>query len=136
VVAMIMAPVSKTAREYVRSERMRRGITQKQMADHMGIALRTYTDWENGRTKTIKGHLLGLALGYLQAPPDVIARLMVSTPEADITSQEIVNQIETLPPDEQERQRQEATELIDELLSDPKKFGKWLGYGERLREED
>lgn len=38
-------------------------------------------------------------------------------------------------PDEREAKRQQAIALIDDLLPDPEKIDRLLGYGERLREE-
>jgi transcriptional regulator with XRE-family HTH domain len=50
--------------EVLKAWRARRGITQKQAAEELGVGMRTYQKWENGERKT--SHL----------PPDNIFKLL------------------------------------------------------------
>lgn len=61
-------------RDYLRSIRVSRGISQDELADNIGISRQKLMRWENGKTSTIAGEVLILAIAYLKIPfTDILA---------------------------------------------------------------
>ena len=54
--------------EDVKATRIKKGLTQKAMADHFEIPLRTVSDWERG----------------LRNPPEWVCKLLVNAMNADL----------------------------------------------------
>ncbi len=125
-------------RWYVRGAREARGMSQDAVAKATGLALRSYTDWELGRTDEIKTGPLMRALDVLRAPAEHIKRLVLADEdgeEAQALVRGLIAELERLPAEAREARTQRAVALIDELLTDPQRLDRWIGYGERLREE-
>jgi hypothetical protein len=65
------------------------------------------------------------------------------TLEDDVISEEVaracalerIKRIRISPPEEQNERRRQADDLVEQLISQPRKLDLWLGYGLRLLEE-
>ena len=71
-------------RAYVRAIREARGISQASAAKALEIGLRTYTDWENGRTVDFKFRNMARLASVIGASVEEIADLELSASSADI----------------------------------------------------
>jgi transcriptional regulator with XRE-family HTH domain len=60
-------------RGYVKTLRVKRGATQAELAEHIGMPLTTYKDWERGVTKDIKTPFLLRAVQFLRGSIDQVA---------------------------------------------------------------
>lgn len=66
-------------RGYLRKLRRSQGISQEELARHMGLSRRALIDWEMGRTRTIKSGALFGAVSFLRASVDVVRSLLTDT---------------------------------------------------------
>lgn len=116
-------------RAYIVTLRKERGRTIDDVADAIKMPRRTYIEWEQGRTKDIKTPFAMRAVRFLMGSIEHLEELDEMTQEqARELALEVVK-------GESSSQRERALALIDELLADPVKLNRWLGYGERLAEE-
>ena len=52
-------------RTYIRELRKRRNVSQKELADHIGLSLRAFSDWETGKSDDLKAMLFIKAILFL-----------------------------------------------------------------------
>lgn len=120
-----------------------RGMTQTQLAARLGELLNREVDvttiWrlETGRQRP-SGEMLTALLDVLCGNFDDVRRLQRDRKATEETGRRFAHEWLTngrSTPDSYDVRRQRAIALIDELLSDPTKLDRWLGYGDRLLEE-
>jgi transcriptional regulator with XRE-family HTH domain len=72
-------------RGYLRRLRQERHVSQKDLAEHIGLSRRALIDWETGKTRTIKSEPLYQAVEYLDGSADQINELLgqLEVTEAD-----------------------------------------------------
>jgi transcriptional regulator with XRE-family HTH domain len=106
-----------TVGDQIRSARHRRQWTQKQLADAVGVNVKTVDNWENGRTspKNRLGaveEVLGLRLGDEPTEPEELTsadpRIMAILRNPVFTDEERAWMIEALPPRREPRQQSES----------------------------
>jgi len=121
---------------YIQGLRKQRGLTQQALAAKAGVGQNYIWRVETGDIKRPSNHHMTALMRALQGNMEEVSRLMAQNGhDEEQIDDEAVAHIETLPPNERERMRQEALELIDEFLSHPRKLDKWLSYGEGLRDK-
>ncbi len=130
----MMTVSSDAVRTYIRTVREARKISQGQVAARAGLSLRAYANWERKHTASIKPRQLMRVVDFLKVPTSHIKRLLSDKSSEEAGHQlarEIIAQIESLPPNEREAQRQHAIAVIDELLNQSL-LDRVLGYAEGL----
>lgn len=73
--AQAMSMSANALRGYVRTLRIGRGATQAEVAEAVGMPLRTYKDWEYGVTKDIKTPYLLRAVRFLRGSLEQVAEI-------------------------------------------------------------
>lgn len=111
-----------TLEHFIRRHRSRLRMTQQELADVMQMNNRSVSDWETGRTVPGRDALAKLATVF-KISLDEFRRFIRD------------DDTEKLSPDQVARKEQ-AVQLIDELLADPQKLDEWVEYGEYLRARD
>lgn len=76
-------PTNDALRVYMRVLRKGRDKTQAEFADAIGLSLRAYTDWERGRTRTVKDNVLSRMVDVLGAKPEHITALLEGSVSLD-----------------------------------------------------
>ncbi len=71
-----MTAVTDGMRAYLREVRIQRGISQRALAEAMGLSLRALIDWESGKTDDLKSTSLFRATSFLRASLDDIRALI------------------------------------------------------------
>lgn len=126
----------KEAGEYIRSLRKERGMTMQALAGAAGVHPNYIWRVETGDIKKPSNKNLGALVHALKGSMEEVTRLMALSPSPEELSASIIDQLGRLSPKEREEYRRKALELIDELLTDPHKLDRWMGYGARLLDED
>lgn len=67
----ILVNDSAALRAFIRALRLGRDISQRELADHLGLSLRAFQGWEAGETEKIDANLFLRAVAYLQGPSDL-----------------------------------------------------------------
>jgi transcriptional regulator with XRE-family HTH domain len=103
-------------RSYVRTLRQLRNISQPDVADAIGMALRTYKSWEVGETRDIKTPYLLRAVRFLRGSFDQVATIPDSATVEDgaILAHELVDSFAPLP-DETPEEASRINRLLDLL---------------------
>jgi transcriptional regulator with XRE-family HTH domain len=122
---------TESAGVFIRNHRIAAGLTQKELAEAIGMTDRSVTDWEAGRTFPSRDALAKMAHVF-RISLDEFRRFLTG----DIQAKEYQESIKYLSADEKQRRKQQALRLIDELLADPQKLDQWVDYGEWLRGRD
>jgi transcriptional regulator with XRE-family HTH domain len=71
-----MTAVTDGMRAYLREVRIQRGVSQRALAEAMGLSLRALIDWESGKTDDLKSTSLFRAASFLRASLDDIRTLI------------------------------------------------------------
>lgn len=114
-------------RAYIVGLRKRQGITIDAIVEAIRMPRRTYIAWEQGETKDIKTPFALRAVRFLGGSVKVLEDLDQMTPQqaaalaADATE---------LSDEDLER----TIKLYESLQDDPAVLGRWLSYGEGLRD--
>jgi transcriptional regulator with XRE-family HTH domain len=114
-------------RAYIRTLRDLRGITQKQVAQAIGLPYRTYVDWEGGSTAELRGSPLVRAIDFLKGSWDDVRQLVrEDVTEAqgrqlatDVLTQEEREGLKQLASSIPDDQVAEVLDRIKQLRSDP-----------------
>lgn len=118
--------------DYIRALRKQRGWTQQALVTASGVGKNYVSKIENAGFDKPGGPNLSAIVRALGGSMEEIGRLLHNGDTED----RLLEEINSLPPEEREARRKQVEQLTDELLFDPKKLDRWIGYGERLREED
>ncbi|WP_052807139.1 helix-turn-helix domain-containing protein [Risungbinella massiliensis] len=109
----------------LRAARQRKKLTQKQLANHVGVVATTVVRWEQGKyepdTDTITkiADLLGVTADYLigmDGKKDPLAQLDLKKIRNDLVHKELTLNGITLEDQEQEEVRQLLTGILDRIL--------------------
>lgn len=109
-----------TLKGFIRYHRKRAKLTQQDLAEAIEMTNRSVTDWEAGRTTPGRDALAKLATVF-QISLDEFRKYISFDDLAETMSAEQVER------------KEQAIQLIDELLADPQKLDQWIDYGEYLR---
>ena len=71
-----MTGVTDGMRAYLRELRVQRGVSQRALAEAMGLSLRALIDWESGKTDDLKSTYLFRVVAFLGASLDDIRTLV------------------------------------------------------------
>jgi transcriptional regulator with XRE-family HTH domain len=112
-----------TLGHFIRRHRSRSRMTQQELADAIQMTNRSVSEWETGRTVPGRDAITKLA-SIFKISLDEFRRYI-----------SLGDSTEVMSADQVERKEQ-AIQLIDELLADPQKLDEWLRYGEYLRVQD
>lgn len=108
-----------TIRTYLRELRKRRGISQKTLAEHIGMSLRAFSDYELGKTEGLKGAMLIQAVLYL----DAAWSDMIDLARPDATEEDAIERarahVDHPPTPIPSQDEAEITQITQELLRNP-----------------
>lgn len=122
---------------YLRTLRDTRNLTREVVARELGVSVQQIKRWEGGGNDPAASAFVRFVefvggdieeASQLLSDPDVSAEYARQLAEARA-------KLARMTPEERESTRQRAAALISELEQDPRKLDRWLGYGDRLREE-
>lgn len=116
--------IAETLGSFLARQRRAARMTQPDVADAVGVTLRSVSNWEKGHSTPKPDSLKKLASLF---------RLKLDDLAQYLTSEQVQEYAEFTGT---EAQRRKALELTDELLNDPRKLDEWLRYGEFLRRRD
>lgn len=122
---------------YCRELRMYRGLTQRNLAQAIGLSERQYARWEAQQTGINDEAMLKL-VSVLQAPTDHIRYLLsedVTEEQGKLFAQRWLAEIAAESQDMRDERIDRAQSLIDALRANPRALDRLVGYGERLLEE-
>lgn len=105
---------------FIRRNRRRVRMTQQELADALQMTNRSVTEWEAGRRTPGRDALTKLASIFRISLDEFQRYIRFDDPPEDLS----VDQV---------KQKQQAIQIIDELLADPQKLDQWIEYGSWLR---
>lgn len=126
----------KAAILYLRTLREKQKLTQEDIARLAGVKKKQVYRWEAGQSRANSEGFSAYVdavqasarhMQYLMQLPETPASEEVAITLAEDRMREL-----NAPRDSVDSQRQEAEALIDQLLAHPKKFDRWIGFGEGL----
>lgn len=118
---------SQAVRAYIVGLRKSQGITIDAVVEAIRMPRRTYIAWEQGETKDIKAPFAIRAVKFLKGSLKVLEDIDQLTPEQ-------VAKLATQPADMTDEELDKTIELFESLQDDPSALGRWLSYGEGLRD--
>lgn len=124
---------------YLRALRDADGATQQEIADRLGISLKTVQRIEGGDGRTLAPTLAAFVTAVKGNAGHVLALINsvdATTEAAERLATEWHAEQAKFDQAERNARTARAQALIAELEADPRKLDRLLGYGERLIEED
>lgn len=125
------------AMTYLRVLREAHDLSQEDVARATNVTVKQIGRWERGESEP---GVVGLAafVQLVQGSMEDVKRLILdqkADENAALRAAETILHFINQVPDERDARRQRAIALIDDLLADPQKMDRLLGYGARLQEE-
>ncbi len=123
---------------YLRTLREKQKLSQGDIARAAGVESKQVYRWERGESEPPASGLIAFVekvQGNIEDVRRLISAQDITEDHARQLAEAWYADLEKAEPSERERRRLRAIALIDDLLSDPQKIDRLLGYGERLQEE-
>ena len=127
------------AMTYLRILREAHKLSQADIARAAAVESKQVYRWERGESEPSASGLAAFVKA-VQGSFEQVNALILNRSMSEDVIREMAEEwyrttIQKLSPSECEQRRQRAIALIDDLLADPQKLDRLLGYGERLQEE-
>ena len=123
---------------YLRVLREKQKLSQGDIARVAGVESKQVYRWERGESEPPASGLMAF-VELVQGNIEDVQRLISSKDADERLARQLAEEwhasLEKVEPTEREKRRVRAIALIDDLLADPQKIDRLLGYGARLQEE-
>ena len=120
---------------YLQVRRKTAGLTQEQVARHLGVTARTISEWETGGSGP-SFELMARFTALIQASIEDAQRLLLDQTATAEQGRELARQSARHAAQQMsDEELNEVIGLFERLRNNPQALERWFGYGDRLAEE-